>query len=493
MSPARAFRSLPFSRGRVSIDRSAPVLLFQGDYYGTLAVARALGRAGVAVTLADAAPPDALVGLALRAPQAPSVPGNRRAGGLPRLARRLRRAGAGARPRAGQRRQRFGSSRATPLAWRRAFACMHRPSRRSSGSSTRNPLHAAAEAAGLAVPVADPDEPRRGPPPRRLPRLPGGPEAALPGVLVLRREGRARRVPAMPSPAPSTPSSEGNTFGREALAAEPNLKWPMVQEYFPRAEGGIYGLSGFLGRDGKPMIRGPRRKVLQRPRRFGIGVCFEAVAVDDTLAAALRRLFEATGYFGIFEAELVEAKGCLHLIDMNPRPYSQMAFDEARGVPLRSSTTSGRRARRRPSGTSSTTARGTTRRARRPITIASSSTASAQRSGWRAASGARTRSPGTPGSPSIVAARATRSARRTTRSPSPSTPPNTYSRRPSTRGLPRWSPSLVRSAAGRPITGRRSTPSPSRSSACWSQPPDHINRGDRKVAQRNERGRRNVR
>jgi D-aspartate ligase len=46
------------------------------------------------------------------------------------------------------------------------------------------------------------------------------------------------------------------------------------------------------------------------------------------------RLCRELGYFGIFEIEMIESDGRFLLIDFNPRPYSQMAFEIARGVPL---------------------------------------------------------------------------------------------------------------------------------------------------------------
>src|SRR6185503_2657993 len=52
--------------------------------------------------------------------------------------------------------------------------------------------------------------------------------------------------------------------------------------------------------------------------------------LTQKLAALCKRL----GYFGVFEVEFIQADGKALLIDFNPRFYSQMAFDIARGVPL---------------------------------------------------------------------------------------------------------------------------------------------------------------
>jgi predicted ATP-grasp superfamily ATP-dependent carboligase len=75
-------------------------------------------------------------------------------------------------------------------------------------------------------------------------------------------------------------------------------------------------------------------KVLQQPRRLGIGVCFEDAALDPDLAAALAALCRGTGYFGVFEAEFIRKGDRRLLIDFNPRYYNQMGFEIARGLPL---------------------------------------------------------------------------------------------------------------------------------------------------------------
>jgi D-aspartate ligase len=52
------------------------------------------------------------------------------------------------------------------------------------------------------------------------------------------------------------------------------------------------------------------------------------------LAAGLERLVARVGYSGVFEAEFIQRGEQPMLIDFNPRFYSQMAFDIARGLPL---------------------------------------------------------------------------------------------------------------------------------------------------------------
>jgi predicted ATP-grasp superfamily ATP-dependent carboligase len=113
-----------------------------------------------------------------------------------------------------------------------------------------------------------------------------------------------------------------------------SLGRPLVQEFRPEAAQGIYNLAGFIDRSGEHVVIRGSRKILQRPRRLGIGLCFESAPLDAGLVAGVVRLCRELGYFGIFEIEMIESDGRFLLIDFNPRPYSQMAFEIARGVPL---------------------------------------------------------------------------------------------------------------------------------------------------------------
>jgi D-aspartate ligase len=114
---------------------------------------------------------------------------------------------------------------------------------------------------------------------------------------------------------------------------DPAAAQPMVQEFHREAATGIYSISAYA-HDGR--LLGPRgaRKLLQQPRRLGIGVCFEEAEILPQLAAGLTRLVERVGFAGVFEAEFIETPDGPLLIDFNPRFYNQMAFDIARGVPL---------------------------------------------------------------------------------------------------------------------------------------------------------------
>ena len=113
----------------------------------------------------------------------------------------------------------------------------------------------------------------------------------------------------------------------------PDMAEPMVQEYLAAAETNIISVSGFVGEDGDIVARAAL-KVLQRPRKMGIGLCFEGREVEPALLARLAALCRKVGYHGTFEAEFIADGDRRLLIDFNPRYYSQMAFDVARGMDL---------------------------------------------------------------------------------------------------------------------------------------------------------------
>jgi predicted ATP-grasp superfamily ATP-dependent carboligase len=124
-----------------------------------------------------------------------------------------------------------------------------------------------------------------------------------------------------------------NHFHPWIVARCPDVGQPMVQTYHPIGTTGIYSVAGFAGPDGA-ITSLASRKVLQRPRRLGIGLCFETAETRPDIEDALSRLCRLVGYAGIFEAEFVQSEGRYLLIDFNPRYYSQMQFEIDRGLPL---------------------------------------------------------------------------------------------------------------------------------------------------------------
>jgi predicted ATP-grasp superfamily ATP-dependent carboligase len=125
-----------------------------------------------------------------------------------------------------------------------------------------------------------------------------------------------------------------NPYGEQVRRHDPDIVWPMLQRYYPSAREHIYGLSGYADGRGELAAVRAARKILQRPRKLGIGLCFEEADVDERLAAGLAALFRRVGYQGVFEVEFVEVGSRAVLIDVNPRFYSQLAFDLDRGLPL---------------------------------------------------------------------------------------------------------------------------------------------------------------
>lgn len=128
-------------------------------------------------------------------------------------------------------------------------------------------------------------------------------------------------------------------FAREKYAKvltdyDPTVSRPMVQALHPEAQNGIYNLSGFIDETGERFVVSGSLKVLQRPRKLGVGVCFESAPVREDLAEGLKALCKRVGYFGVFEAEFIPTPKGFLLIDFNPRFYGQMGFDIARGAAL---------------------------------------------------------------------------------------------------------------------------------------------------------------
>ncbi|MCZ2108898.1 MAG: hypothetical protein LC118_04935 [Dehalococcoidia bacterium] len=118
------------------------------------------------------------------------------------------------------------------------------------------------------------------------------------------------------------------------LIRDPGLALPFMQRYYPGARGAIYNLSGFIGHTGNLTGFAASRKVLQYPRRLGVGACFEAVPVDRELAVRVAEMLRGIGFHGIFEAEFIEANGELLLIDFNPRVFQSVGLPIARGLRL---------------------------------------------------------------------------------------------------------------------------------------------------------------
>ena len=113
-----------------------------------------------------------------------------------------------------------------------------------------------------------------------------------------------------------------------------DVSLPMLQAFDMGAQLGVYSLSGFVHRDGRLLGARAALKVLQRPRRVGVGLCFEDAPVELDLLDRVVALCREVGYFGVFEVEFVLDGDQHRLIDFNPRFYGQMHFESARALPL---------------------------------------------------------------------------------------------------------------------------------------------------------------
>lgn len=114
----------------------------------------------------------------------------------------------------------------------------------------------------------------------------------------------------------------------------PEMAMPMLQRYYPESVKEIYSLSGFRDMSGSRVVMRAAMKILQLPRRLGIGLCFEETEVIPELAQQTIRLCERIGYYGAFELEFIVVQDRMLLIDFNGRFYNQLAFDIARGMDL---------------------------------------------------------------------------------------------------------------------------------------------------------------
>lgn len=296
----------------------APVFLTDGWFYGTLAAARALGRAGIPVVVGDPSP---------RAPARWS----RHARGVscPPVADRARflewLLAYGAR-----------APGTVLLATSDAMAALlarHRPElSRSFRLSAPGPavverlldkegLHAAARAAGLDVPAT------------WFPRDLAALEALLPeidGPVILKPRSHAAGQVGVKAVRADGREALRAAFAAALAAGGPP---PVVQAFQPAAGLEQLAVAGYVDRRGRGVFR-CARKVLQAPRRAGVGLCFEPEPLPAALREGVLRLCREAGYHGVLEAEFLRAGGKARLIDFNPRFYHEMALDLARGLPL---------------------------------------------------------------------------------------------------------------------------------------------------------------
>lgn len=310
----------------------APVLLFDGSYYGTLAAARCLGRAGILVTLADAS---------MLAPARWSrYVGQRVACPRPNDTERFlawlldwgrRSPGYVLYPTSDDLAWLFARHRDDLAPY---FQLFQPPVDTIYGLLNKQQLAAACAAVGLDMPVtrvpADDEDLVRLAATLHYPQLIKPQTQILFGSHIKGAQAHS----ADDLVARYRQFVAANGFGRALLATDPQVVRPLVQAYHPEAADQIYSMSGFADHNGALVAVRAARKVLQRPRKLDIGLCFEAAEVMPELRAKLEALCRHVGYYGAFEAEFICANGQALLIDFNPRFYSQMAFEIGRGLPL---------------------------------------------------------------------------------------------------------------------------------------------------------------
>ena len=313
------------------IDRNTPFLLTMPEYSGTLAAARCLGAHGVPVTVAGdrLLAPTRWSRHATRWVKAPPVRD------LARFRAWLLRFG----------RENPGHvlyPTSDDLAWIFAkhadelgeFFHLYQPSVGTIEQLLdKKLLYGACERVGIAtVPTAYPTESPRV---SWVERMLQFPVMLKPRTQILFESRSKGAVVERPSGLQGAYSSfmKDNAFDGAVSEQLPGIERPMLQTFRPEAAEGIYSLAGFVDGSGRIVARASR-KVLQRPRKLGIGLCFEETAVDVELVAKIAALCREVGYFGVFEAEFVTSDNSQQLLDFNPRFYGQMGFEVGRGLPL---------------------------------------------------------------------------------------------------------------------------------------------------------------
>ncbi|NRA63311.1 MAG: hypothetical protein HRU19_02440 [Pseudobacteriovorax sp.] len=113
-----------------------------------------------------------------------------------------------------------------------------------------------------------------------------------------------------------------------------DIDWPIIQEYHDEATRDTLSIAGFIGRDPGQFYCRASKKVMQTPRKIGVGLCFESTEPPEQIVRQCEDLCRHLGYYGIFEIEFICREGQYLLIDFNPRYYGQMEFEIQRSLSL---------------------------------------------------------------------------------------------------------------------------------------------------------------
>ena len=122
---------------------------------------------------------------------------------------------------------------------------------------------------------------------------------------------------------------------RYAIERDPNLAWPLLQEFIDVPNLEIVSVSGCIGPDGEVLALGHSSKVRQWPPGLGIGTLFVSEDHQPFTDAAVDAVRAVLG-MGIFEFEVLYDPASRNYwgIDLNPRAFGQVALDIARGQNL---------------------------------------------------------------------------------------------------------------------------------------------------------------
>lgn len=145
------------------------------------------------------------------------------------------------------------------------------------------------------------------------------------GVLVHAREDVVRRAKEY---------LEHNDRVADVSSQLPDATLPLLQTYFTEGMGNSIQVSGFIDETGDLFVTRGAVKLLQRPRRMGLSLCLEDIAVPPELNERIRALCREARYRGAFELEFLRVGSKHLLIDFNPRYYHYMGFCIARGMPV---------------------------------------------------------------------------------------------------------------------------------------------------------------
>jgi D-aspartate ligase len=314
-----------------SNEHRPPALLVDAMWYGTLAAARDLGAHGVEVTLAS----DSWVAPARwsrHVTRTVSCPNSKDAAGF--LAWLLR----------------FGAEHpghflyptSDDVAWliaahsetlSRSFRLYTPPIKSLVRLLDKGRLMEDARAVGLDVPQTS--VPRNETEVEQSGRELAFPLYVKPRAQVLGRGlGKGVRVenPAALLPSWRVQRSAAN-YDAEVIDRVPDLRLPLIQSCASNMER-IYSVDGFFDETGEVYTTLASVELLHRPRASSAAIIIEHAETDPVIEQGLRRLFQTTGFCGVFDAEFIECGARKLLIDINPRFYGHMAFEMDRGLHL---------------------------------------------------------------------------------------------------------------------------------------------------------------